>query len=166
MKVFAIWSFVLVLSPTARATDATPPVYLPERIQGALLSGVLDRQPFVFERGPASECTRKDLERMTVFRCSVAGGQLRFEGAESGSADITPSIHFTGVTVFYKSLKAGETLREYYYTGVWTETVGGVTRSTPMRWALWRWSDEAPLYYGYLELSDWGYSVRLVAKAP
>ena len=168
MRIFVLWSLFFVLSPAARADDAALPVYLPERIQKALLTGLFERKAFTFERAPATECTRKDLDRMTVFRCKVSVGQLQFDGAGNGSEQATPSLHFTGLTVFYNSLSVtpAKMLREYIFSGTWTETIAGVSRSTALRWTIHRWGDDATFYHGFLELPDWGSSARLVANVP
>jgi hypothetical protein len=150
---FGSWS----VSFDARAAEG-PPVYLPGNVNGVLLVGPLDRKPFSFTPAIPADCERTEVLKMVVYRCKGSGGRIQI--GEAG-----PKVDFTGVTVFYKTMKTGEVLREYHFQGTWTENVAGAERSTAARWVLYRANDAAPEYLGFLELG-WGYSVRLVAAAP
>lgn len=161
----AVWPLFFVLSPVSAFTaDGVPEVFLPDRVGGVLLTGPLERKAFHFAPPKVRECERTEVVKMVVFRCKASGGQLLLEGGPPTNPG--PTLDFTGVTVFYKPQKNGGVLREYHFSGTWTETVAAAVRTTPMKWSLWRSSDRAPAYHGYLELVDWGYSVRLLAAVP
>jgi len=163
MRITAFFTLFMTLLPAAKAAEVTPPVFLPESVRGVLLTGPLIRKPFVFHSGLVSQCERAEVLRMVLFRCKASGGQLQM-GTE-GTAETAPKIDLTGVNVFYKTQKSGEVLREYHFLGTWTENVAGATRTTPVKWVLYRPGDSASEYLGFLELG-WGYSVRVVAAAP
>jgi hypothetical protein len=162
VRVLAVLPFFFLSSFGAHAADLSPEVYLPETVRGVLLTGPLERKGFQFAPAKVQECERTEVLKMVLYRCKASGGQLRIDAGTGGTKGSDPKIDFTGVNVFYKTQKDGSVLREYHYLGTWTETVVGAAKKTAFKWVVWRWNDAAPDYHGFLELSDWGYSARLL----
>ena len=160
--------FATLALASFHAVGAIPEVFLPETVRGALLTGPLDRQPFLFTPAKPTDCERTEAMKMVLYRCKASGGQLRLEsaGGMRAASATTPTVNFTGVSVFYKPQKNGGVLREYHFTGTWSENLAGAERSSALKWVLYRWNDQAPEYIGFLDLADWGYSVRAVGAAP
>lgn len=160
------WILPVALCAAGPALAASPEVFLPEIVRGVLLTGPLERSPFQFTPAKPEECERSEVMKMVLYRCKASGGQLQLSPAAGGGKRSTPTVNFTGVKVFYKPQKNGDVLREYHFQGRWTETVAGASRTTPVRWVLYRWNDQASEYLGFLELSDWGYTARALGVAP
>lgn len=161
MRFLGFLPWLWVWATPVHAADVVPETYLPDRVQGVFLTGLTERTPFGFTAPKPSECERKEVGKLVFLRCKASGGELRLEG----TSDEAPSIHFTGVNVFYKPTASGGVLREYHFAGFWTEKAGAGTRTTKLALVFYRWSDTAANYYGFVELADWGYSARLLAPA-
>jgi len=134
--------------------DTTLPAPL-VNVRGLLLTGLTTRETISVDTGKILKCERKSVMDLITFKCSIEGVSAKVSDAAGAPLDFA----FDKLFVMYKTQKTGDVVREYHYSGSWTQTSTkdpGIVVKSPTRLTLWHYRSTPKEINGFLKLEKHG----------
>lgn len=150
MKTLILAAVGAVLSLSA-AADTMPAALV--NVKGLLLTGLTTRETISVDTGKMLKCERKSVMDLITFKCTIEGVSAQV----SDGAGAPLAFQFDKLFVMYKTQKTGDVVREYHYTGTWTQTSTkdpNIVVKSPTRLTLWHYRSTPKDIRGFLKLDD------------